>query len=223
MQLQISNFFLSIFILSSLNSCGQKNVTNYSSHKKNEQTITMNANLKLDTITFGGGCFWCTEAIFQRLNGVISVESGYSGGKIKNPSYKEVCSGMTGHAECTQIVYDTNKISLAEILQVFFKTHDPTTLNRQGGDEGTQYRSVIFYRNAEQKKTAEEIKDGLDKSGAFTEPFVTEVTSFDIFYKAEDYHQNYYNLNKEKNSYCTYVIVPKVEKFEKYFADKLKK
>ncbi len=183
----------------------------------------MDENAKLDTITFGGGCFWCTEAIFQRLNGVESVASGYSGGKIKNPSYKEVCSGMTGHAECTQIVYDANKISLAEILQVFFKTHDPTTLNKQGADEGTQYRSVIFYRNEEQKKVAEEIKDGLDKSGAFTDPIVTEVTAFDIFYKAEDYHQNYYNLNKEKNSYCTYVIVPKVEKFEKYFADKLKK
>lgn len=183
----------------------------------------MDANTKLDTITFGGGCFWCTEAIFQRLNGVVSVESGYSGGKIKNPSYKEVCSGMTGHAECTQIVYDTNKLPLAEILQVFFKTHDPTTLNRQGADEGTQYRSVIFYRNPEQKKIAEDIKSGLDKSGAFYAPIVTEISAFDVFYKAEDYHQNYYNLNKEKNSYCTYVIVPKVEKFEKYFADKLKK
>ena len=183
----------------------------------------MDVNAKLDTITFGGGCFWCTEAIFQRLNGVVSVESGYSGGKIKNPTYKEVCSGLTGHAECTQIVYDTNKLPLAEILQVFFKTHDPTTLNKQGGDEGTQYRSVIFYRNEEQKKIAEDIKTGLDKSGAFNDPIVTEVTAFSVFYKAEDYHQNYYNLNKEKNSYCTYVIVPKVEKFEKYFADKLKK
>ena len=183
----------------------------------------MDTTIKSETITFGGGCFWCTEAIFQRLNGVISVESGYSGGKIKNPTYKEVCSGMTGHAECTQIVYDANKISLAEILQVFFKTHDPTTLNRQGGDEGTQYRSVIFYRNEEQKKTAEEIKTGLDQSGAFTDPIVTEIAAFDIFYKAEDYHQNYYNQNKDKNQYCAYVIVPKVEKFEKYFADKLKK
>ena len=183
----------------------------------------MDANAKLDTITFGGGCFWCTEAIFQRLKGVVSVESGYSGGKIKNPTYKEVCSGMTGHAECTQIVYDANTIPLAEILQVFFKTHDPTTLNKQGADEGTQYRSVIFYRNEEQKKTAEEIVVGLGKSGAFNDPIVTEVAAFSVFYKAEDYHQNYYNLNKEKNSYCTYVIVPKVEKFEKYFADKLKK
>ena len=216
-----SNLLVAVFALASLNSCAQKNNTLNSSSTKNKATMYTNA--KLDTITFGGGCFWCTEAIFQRLNGVITVESGYSGGKIKNPSYKEVCTGMTGHAECTQITYDANKVSLAEILQVFFKTHDPTTLNRQGADEGTQYRSVIFYRNEDQKKTAEDIKTGLDKSGAFDSPIVTEVTPFSIFYKAEDYHQNYYNLNKEKNSYCTYVIVPKVEKFEKYFADKLKK
>ncbi len=218
-----SDFILLVFVLASLNSCAQKNNTAKSSSTKNNSNKAMDVNAKLDTITFGGGCFWCTEAIFQRLNGVVSVESGYSGGKIKNPTYKEVCSGLTGHAECTQIVYDTNKLPLAEILQVFFKTHDPTTLNKQGGDEGTQYRSVIFYRNEEQKKIAEDIKTGLDKSGAFNDPIVTEVTAFSVFYKAEDYHQNYYNLNKEKNSYCTYVIVPKVEKFEKYFADKLKK
>ncbi len=183
----------------------------------------MSDNTKLDTITFGGGCFWCTEAIFQRLNGVISVESGYSGGTLKNPTYKEVCSGLTGHAECTQIVFDSSVISLPEILEVFFKTHDPTTLNRQGGDEGTQYRSVIFYRSTEQKKIADDIKQGLDKSGAFTSSIVTEIAPFSVFYKAEDYHQNYYNENKNKNSYCQYVIVPKVEKFEKYFADKMKK
>lgn len=177
----------------------------------------------LDTITLGGGCFWCTEAIFQRLNGVVSVESGYSGGILKNPTYKEVCSGLTGHAECTQIVYDRSVVSLAEILEVFFKTHDPTTLNRQGADEGTQYRSVIFYRNDEQKKTAEEITQGLDKSGAYNSPIITEITPFSVFYKAEDYHQNYFNENKTKNQYCAVVIVPKVEKFEKYFADKLKK
>ena len=183
----------------------------------------MSVNAKLDTITFGGGCFWCTEAIFQRLNGVVSVESGYSGGKVKNPTYKEVCTGLTGHAECTQIAYNPDTVSLAEILQVFFKTHDPTTLNRQGNDEGTQYRSVIFYRNEEQKKIAEDIKQGLDKSGAYNDPIVTEITPFTVFYKAEDYHQNYFNQNKSSNPYCTYVIIPKVEKFEKYFADKLKK
>lgn len=178
---------------------------------------------KLDTITLGGGCFWCTEAIYQRLNGVVSVTSGYSGGKIANPTYREVCSGLTGHAEVVQIVFDTTKVSLAEVLQVFFKTHDPTTLNRQGNDEGTQYRSSIFYRNEEQRKVAEDIKSGLDKSGAFNDPIVTEIVPFTAFYKAEDYHQDYYNQNKNSNPYCTYVIVPKVEKFEHYFKDKLKK
>lgn len=183
----------------------------------------MNQAATLDTITLGGGCFWCTEAIYQRLKGVVSVASGYSGGKIKKPTYKEVCSGLTGHAECVQIVFDSSLVSLPEILEVFFKTHDPTTLNRQGGDVGTQYRSVIFYRNEEQKKTAEEIKEGLNKSGAFNDPIVTEIAPFDVFYKAEDYHQNYYNDNRFSNPYCQLVIVPKVEKFEKYFSDKLKK
>lgn len=205
-------------ILISLSSCGQKN----SSLKTNQQTDMIDKS-KLDTITLGGGCFWCMEAIYQRLEGVVNVESGYSGGKIANPTYREVCSGLTGHAEVTQITFDTSKVSLTEILKVFFKVHDPTTLNRQGNDEGTQYRSVIFYRNEEQKKTAEEIKNGLDKSGAFNKPIVTEITPFSAFYKAEDYHQNYYNLNKNSNPYCQYVIVPKLEKFEEYFKDKMKK
>ena len=177
----------------------------------------------LDTITLGAGCFWCVEAVFQRLNGVVSVTSGYSGGVPKNPTYKEVCSGLTGHAEVAQIVYDTTVVTLPEILEVFFKTHDPTTLNRQGGDAGTQYRSAIFYHNDEQKKIAEEVKKGLDASGAFNAPIVTEITKITEFYKAEDYHQNYYNENANSNPYCQYVIVPKLEKFNKYFADKLKK
>jgi peptide-methionine (S)-S-oxide reductase len=222
MHLHHSGFTFILALLVSLSSCAQKTDKGKTPASTNN-TIAMSENAKLDTITLGSGCFWCTEAIFQRLKGVVSVESGYSGGKIKNPTYKEVCSGLTGHAECTQIVYDANVISLAEILEVFFKTHDPTTLNRQGADEGTQYRSVIFYRNDEQKKVAEDIKQGLDKSGAFNDPIVTEITPFDVFYKAEDYHQNYYNENKTKNQYCAYVIVPKIEKFEKYFADKLKK
>lgn len=175
-----------------------------------------------DTITLAGGCFWCTEAIFQRLKGVVSVESGYSGGNMKNPTYKEVCSGLTGHAEAIQIVYNPQEVSLAEILKVFFKTHDPTTLNRQGNDVGPQYRSAIFYRNEEQQKTALEIKEGLDKSGAFNSAIVTEITPFTVFYAAEDYHQNYYNENKNSNSYCQFVIVPKLEKFEHYFSDKIK-
>ena len=183
----------------------------------------MSENAKLDTVILAGGCFWCVEAIYQRLNGVISVTSGYAGGHVKNPSYREVCTGTTGHAEAIEIVYDQNVVSLTEVLQVFFKVHDPTTLNRQGNDEGTQYRSAIFYRNEEQRKVAVEVKDGLNNSGAFNRPIVTEITAFTNFYKAEDYHQDYYNQNKNSNSYCQFVIVPKVEKFEEYFKDKLKK
>ena len=183
----------------------------------------MSENAKLDTITLAGGCFWCVEAVYQRLNGVISVTSGYAGGTVKNPSYREVCNGTTGHAEAVQIVYDQNVVLLTDVLQVFFKVHDPTTLNRQGNDEGTQYRSAIFFRDEEQRKVAVEVKDGLNKSGAFNAPIVTEITPFTNFYKAEDYHQDYYNLNKNSNSYCQFVIVPKIEKFESYFKDKLKK
>ncbi len=215
---------VAILVLGSLNSCGQQsNSAKPAAGKKVNSNISMDTNANVDTITLGGGCFWCTEAIFQQLKGVLSVASGYSGGQVKNPGYREVCTGTTGHAEVIQITYDPKKVSLAEILEVFFKTHDPTTLNKQGGDEGTQYRSAIFYRNEEQKKVAEDIKAGLDKSGAFNDPIVTEITPFDVFYKAEDYHQDYYNQNKDKNPYCSYVIVPKVEKFKKYFADKLKK
>ena len=181
------------------------------------------SSANLDTIVLGGGCFWCIEAVYQRLQGVEKVESGYAGGKISNPTYREVCSGLTGHAEVVRITYDTTRVSLAEIFKVFFKVHDPTTLNRQGNDAGTQYRSAIFYRNDEQKKVAEDIKQGLDKSGAYNSAIVTEITPFTNFYKAEDYHQNYYNQNKNSNSYCQIVIVPKIEKFEHYFKDKLKK
>jgi peptide-methionine (S)-S-oxide reductase len=209
-------------LMTVVTSCAQKN-NSIKTETKTQKQVVMGEQIKADTITLGGGCFWCTEAIYQRLNGVISVTSGYAGGKIANPTYREVCSGLTGHAESVQIVYDSNVISLAEILQVFFKTHDPTTLNRQGADEGTQYRSVIFYRNDEQKKVAEDIKQGLDKSGAYNSAIVTEITPFTNFYKAEDYHQNYYNQNKNSNSYCQIVIVPKIEKFEHYFKDKLKK
>jgi len=200
-----------------LNSCAQKTST-----IKTEKGKTMVDNSKLDTITLGSGCFWCSEAIFQRLEGVVSVTSGYSGGKIAKPTYREVCSGLTGHAEVVQVVYDNTKISLTELLKVFFKTHDPTTLNKQGNDEGTQYRSVIFYHNDEQKKIAEEVKNGLNKSGAYNSPIVTEISPFTAFYKAEDYHQDYYNQNKNTNPYCQYVIVPKIEKFEEYFKDKMK-
>ncbi len=183
---------------------------------------TKSMNTTIDTATFGAGCFWCVEAVFQRLNGVLSLKSGYSGGHIKNPSYREVCMGVTGHAEVAQIVFDPSKISFDELLEVFWKTHDPTTLNQQGADRGTQYRSAIFYHTPEQKATAEKYKTELNKSGAFSAPVVTEITAFEKFYPAEDYHQNYFNQNGSEG-YCRYVIQPKVEKFEKVFKDKLKK
>jgi peptide-methionine (S)-S-oxide reductase len=175
----------------------------------------------IDTATFGAGCFWCVEAVFQRLEGVLSVKSGYSGGAVKNPSYKEVCQGTTGHAEVCQITYDKSKISFDELLEVFWKTHDPTTLNRQGNDFGTQYRSAVFYHNGEQKQLAEKYKDEINKSGAYPGPVVTEITAFANFYPAEDYHQNYFNENGGE-PYCRYVIQPKVEKFEKIFKNKMK-
>jgi peptide-methionine (S)-S-oxide reductase len=170
---------------------------------------------------FGGGCFWCTEALFSQLKGVIKVVSGFSGGTVPNPSYKEVCTGLTGHAECTQITYDPEIISYPELLEVFWTTHDPTTLNRQGADVGTQYRSVIFYTDEEQKKLATEYKERLEKEKIWSKPIVTEITKFDKFYSAEAYHQEYYE-NNPNAAYCKIVITPKIEKFRKVFADKLK-
>lgn len=185
------------------------------------QDNMVNVN-KPDTATFGAGCFWCVEAVFQQLKGVHSVVSGYSGGHTKNPGYKEVCTGTTGHAEVCQISYDPSLISYTELLEVFWKTHDPTTLNRQGADIGTQYRSVIFYHNAEQKVLAEEMKSRLDAAGIWKDPLVTEIVPYTEFFKAEDYHQEYYFENTSQ-PYCSAVITPKLEKFRKVFADKLKK
>jgi peptide-methionine (S)-S-oxide reductase len=162
------------------------------------------------------------EAVFQRMDGVLSVKSGYSGGTVKNPSYKEVCNGNTGHAEVIQLTYDKTKVTYDELLEVFWKTHDPTTLNRQGNDFGTQYRSVVFYHNDEQKKLAEKYKEEINKSGAYPNPVVTEISPFRNFYPAEDYHQNYYNENGSE-PYCRFVIQPKVEKFEKIFKNKVKR
>jgi peptide-methionine (S)-S-oxide reductase len=173
-----------------------------------------------DTATFGAGCFWCVEAIFSELKGVLSVTSGYSGGHIKNPSYKEVCNGTTGHAEVCQIVYDPKIISFETLLSVFWQTHDPTTPNRQGNDIGTQYRSVIFYHNDEQKMLAEKYLLELTRSGAFANPVITEISPYTVFYAAEDYHQEYFSLNGEE-PYCRMVVAPKVEKFRKVFKDKL--
>lgn len=176
---------------------------------------------ELGIATFGNGCFWCTEAIFLELEGVKSVKSGYSGGHVKNPGYREVTQGKTGHAEAIQLTYDPSLITFAEILEVFWSTHDPTTLNRQGNDVGPQYRSVIFYHNESQKKQAIHFKNKLNEENAFGKPVVTEITAFSEFYIAEDYHQNYYALNGNQ-PYCTYVVKPKLEKFRKAFAEKLK-
>lgn len=171
--------------------------------------------------TFGAGCFWCVEAVFQELEGVLKVESGYMGGHVKNPSYKEVCTGTTGHAEVARITYDPDKVTFDELLEVFWQTHDPTQLNRQGNDVGTQYRSVVFYHTPEQKEKAEHYMRELDASGAWDKPLVTEISEAGTFYAAEDYHQDYF-ANNPNGAYCQYVIRPKVEKFRKVFKDKLK-
>lgn len=189
--------------------------------QKNDSNKMINPS-NLDTITLGGGCYWCVEAVYENLNGVKSVVSGFSGGKTTNPTYKEVCTGETGHAECVQITYDKTVTSLDEIFKIFFTVHDPTTLNRQGADEGTQYRSVIFYKNEEQKKAAQTIINALKKEKVYSSPIVTTLEPYTKLYKAEEYHQNYYENNKNK-PYCRIVIQPKLEKFEKIFKDRLKK
>tara|TARA_B100002019_G_scaffold220424_1_gene193142 strand:+ start:770 stop:1312 length:543 start_codon:yes stop_codon:yes gene_type:complete len=173
------------------------------------------------TATFGSGCFWCTEAIFELVDGVVSVESGYSAGKTVNPTYKEVTSGKTNHAEVVNIEYDPSKVSYAELLEIFWRTHDPTTLNRQGADVGTQYRSIILYHDPEQKELSEKIMKELDNSGSWDSPIVTQIEKFEKFYTAENYHQDYYKLNPN-NGYCAYVIAPKIDKFKKVFKTYLK-
>ncbi|MCB9361570.1 MAG: peptide-methionine (S)-S-oxide reductase MsrA [Flavobacteriales bacterium] len=192
-----------------------------SNYKAEIKDLTIQNINNMDTITLGAGCFWCVEAVYSELKGVESVVSGFSGGNIKNPSYKEVCTERTGHAEVCQLTYDPTVISFKEILEVFWQTHDPTTLNRQGGDVGTRYRSVIFYHTAEQKQIAEEYLQVLNDEKAFENPIVTEITAYTNFYPAEDYHQDYFELNGEQ-PYCTAVVRPKVEKFRKIFKEKLK-
>lgn len=176
---------------------------------------------KTEKATFGMGCFWCTEAIFQRLKGVTSVKSGYEGGTLSNPTYEEVCTGATGHAEVLEINYNPSVISYEDLLEVFWKSHDPTTLNRQGADSGTQYRSVVFYHNAEQKALAEKYKAELNKTNAFGKKVVTAIEAAKPFYVAENYHQDYY-LKNGSEPYCRLVILPKMQKLEKVFKDKLK-
>jgi peptide-methionine (S)-S-oxide reductase len=179
-------------------------------------------NNSLQTATLAGGCFWCLEAVFDELRGVESVESGYAGGGTGNPTYREVCSGTTGHAEVVQVKFDANVLSYRDLLNVFFAIHDPTTLNRQGADTGTQYRSAIFYHNDEQKQMAEEAIKDLNSRQIWGRPIVTEVTAFDKFYVAEDYHQEYYAKNSNQ-PYCQAVVAPKVAKFRKHFLEMLKK
>ena len=207
--------FITLFLSIALISCAQK------PNKMTEKTSNPVFTGKTDTATFGEGCFWCTEAFFQRLKGVISVTSGYGGGFVENPTYEQVCDHSTGHIELARIVYDPSQVSFDELLEVFWKTHDPTTMDRQGNDAGPQYKSIIFYHTAEQKEKAEKYKAALDKSGAWDKPIVTEIAAFKNFYPAENYHQNYYNDNQNQG-YCRYVIQPKLEKFEKIFKDKLK-
>lgn len=210
------NYLSLIFVAASLVACNEPNAQNIQSNTKIQ--IQMSENAK--KATFGAGCFWCVEAIFQELKGVEDVVPGYAGGHIKNPSYKEVCSGSTGHAEVAQITYNPDVITFDELLEVFWAVHDPTTLNRQGNDIGTQYRSVVFYHDEEQKNLAEKYKAELNASGAWDNPVVTEITEINNYTQAEDYHNDYYSQNPEE-SYCRYVIQPKVEKFRKVFKDKL--
>jgi len=191
-------------------------VTNFSlGHTQSTRSV------KTEESTLGAGCFWCIEAVFEELNGVISVESGYTGGHIDNPTYQQVSTGTSGHAEVARIVYDVEIISFEEVLEVFWMTHDPTTLNRQGNDVGTQYRSAVFYHNQSQKELAEFYKNKLNESGAFPDPVITEIMPLGTYYVAESYHQDYFELNPTQG-YCRFVIQPKMEKFRKAFSTKLK-
>jgi len=205
--------FLGVFLACSFGK-GSENVN------QQQPTPTMDTLQQTDTAIFGAGCFWCVEAVFQRIEGVVKVESGYAGGHVKNPPYREVCEGTTGHAEVCRIIFDPNKVSFETLLSVFFQTHDPTTLNRQGNDIGTQYRSAIFYLNEAQKNTATQVKNKLDAEHVFANPIVTEITAFTNYYPAEDYHQNYYNQNSDQ-PYCKFVVAPKVEKLKKVFGNSL--
>lgn len=218
---KLRNGFLLVLQMAGLTACGQHdNFQKSTTFKKMNEQPKVVTHEKA-TATFGSGCFWCTEAQFQQLKGVEKVESGYSGGEVKDPTYKQVCTGTTGHAEVCKITYDPAVISYDELLAAFWMSHDPTQLNRQGNDVGTQYRSVIFYHNAEQKSKAEAYKEKLNAEKVFNKDVVTEIVPFKEFYKAEDYHQNYFNENGNQ-PYCSFVVAPKVEKFRKVFKDKLK-
>lgn len=209
--------FVSLFISLVITSCTAQEKKPLPANQQKQTTMDQN----IEMATLAGGCFWCTEAIFLDLKGVKTVVSGYIGGKIPNPTYKEICTGTTGHAEAIQITYDPKEISYGELLEIYFATHDPTTLNRQGNDVGTQYRSEIFYHSEKQKEIANDYIDLLVQEKIFNSPIVTKLSPAVTFYPAEDYHQNYYNQNKTQ-SYCHYVITPKIEKLKKYYKAKLK-
>lgn len=215
----IRTYFSLLLMAVTITSCGQQNNPKKITAMRNEPIPN---GIQTDTATFGEGCFWCTEAFFQKLDGVYKVLSGYGGGFVENPTYEQVCDKTTGHAELCRIVYDPKKITYDELLEVFWKTHDPTTMNQQGNDVGPQYRSVIYYHNDAQKTKAEHYKEVLNKSGAWDSPIVTTIEPFKNFYPAENYHQNYYNANQNQG-YCRFVIAPKLEKFEKAFKNKFKK
>ena len=215
----IRSYFSILLLAVTFTSCAQQNDSKKITIMNNEPIPN---GIQTDTATFGEGCFWCTEAFFQKLDGVYKVLSGYGGGFVENPSYEQVCDKTTGHAELCRIVYDPKKITYDALLEVFWKTHDPTTMNRQGNDVGPQYRSVIFYHTDEQKTKAEHYKEVLNKTGAWDSPIVTTIEPFKNFYPAESYHQNYYNDNQNQG-YCRFVIAPKLEKFEKAFKSKFKK
>jgi len=215
---------LSVLIFSCSSGKSANQITKAQESRDTAKVLTLkqdSTTMNLDTATFGAGCFWCIEAVFQEVKGVVSVTSGYTGGTTKNPTYEEICTGRTGHAEVARIVYDTSLVSFDALLEIFWQTHDPTTINQQGNDVGTQYRSAVFYHNEEQRSKAEHYKKQLDASGAWDKPIVTEITALSEFYPAENYHQNYYR-NNPNQGYCRYVIQPKMEKFRKVFKDKLK-
>lgn len=210
---------VTVLIVNMFPSCAGK--PTHKEEKASKVELQSKAGL-LDTATFAAGCFWCVEAQFQQLNGVDTVISGYTGGHVKNPSYKQVCTGNTGHAEAVNIIFDPKEVSFDELLEAFFVAHDPTQLNRQGNDVGTQYRSAIFYHNQEQKEKSLYYIKRLNEEQAYAKPIVTEVKPYGAFYVAEDYHQNYFNLNRNEG-YCQFVIAPKLEKFQKVFKEKLKR
>jgi peptide-methionine (S)-S-oxide reductase len=211
--------FFVCFILMLISACVHAQEDTKPASKTLQEQKTAAKEQETEIATFGGGCFWCVEAVFENVRGVTDVVSGYEGGSTKNPNYKQVCTGRTGHAEVCQITFDPKVVSFEELLEIFWKTHDPTTLNKQGNDIGTQYRSVIFFHNDEQKEIAETYKKKLDASGAFRDKLVTEISKTRRFYVAEEYHQDYFRLNPGQG-YCAAVVQPKVEKFKKVFADK---